>query len=93
MILSEYTTQRSIYENGDPPTNNSVTSDVPDLSSPKKGVSQFSNVSMNNSTQYRTRTGRVNLEDQNDVNAVEDSLLHKTLYLAITRSTDVYYVK
>ena len=59
MVLPEYTTQRSIYENGDRPTNNNVTSDVPDVPSPKQIVSQSPNVSMNNSTQYHTRSGRV----------------------------------
>ena len=56
MVLPEYTTQRSIDENGDRPTNNIVTSDVP---SPEQIVSQSPNVSMNNSTQYHTRSGRV----------------------------------
>ena len=59
MVLQEYTTQRSIYENGDRPTNNNVTSDVLDVPSPKQIVSQSPNVSMNNSTQYHTRSGRV----------------------------------
>ena len=46
LVLPEYTTQRSIYENGDRPTNNNVTPDVPDVPSPKPIVSQSSNVSI-----------------------------------------------
>ena len=34
MVLPEYNTQRSIYKNGDQPTDNNVTSDVPDIPSP-----------------------------------------------------------
>ena len=59
MVLPEYTTQRSMYDNDDRSTNNNVTLDVPDVLSPKQIVSQSPNVSMNNSTQYHTRSGRV----------------------------------
>ena len=59
MVLPEYSTQRYMYENGDRPTNNNVTSVVPDVPSQKQSVSQSPNDSMNKSTQYRTRSGRV----------------------------------
>ena len=59
MVLPEYTTQPSIYDNGDRPNNNNVTSDVPDVPSPKQIVAQSPNISMNTSTQYRTTSGRV----------------------------------